>query len=136
MPRPPPSPTLFPYTTLFRSRGAPGDDERAEAGDRDRLALTQRLVDADDERAEGAIRRRARAARRLRQDRDQLGLGHGPAAVMTRHTASSKAVGENGFSTTGTSAPSMNVRDSSPAVSPVMKMKRWRSAGSCASACS
>src|SRR5919108_3107998 len=92
--------------------GAPRDDERAEAGDRDRPALPERLAHAGDERGERAVGRGPRAARALGENRYEIGLGHARSAglnvpVISRHTAFSNALGENGFSTTGTSAVSM-----------------------------
>src|SRR3989442_14261089 len=121
--------------------GAAGDHEGAEAGDGDGLALAQRLAHAADERGEGAIGGGAGAAGGLRENRHELGLGHADvtlrpgqyheaAAAIRRHTASSNAIGENGFSTTGTSAPSVKARGRPPAAWPGMKMKRRRDAGS------
>src|ERR671925_650287 len=49
--------------------GAPRDDERAEAGDRDRPALPERLAHAGDERGERAVGRGSRAARALGENR-------------------------------------------------------------------
>jgi hypothetical protein len=49
---------------------------------------------------------------------------------VTRRTASRKNVGWNGFSRMRTPASFKNENASRLAVSPVMKMKRWPSAGS------
>src|SRR5262249_5496618 len=56
--------------------GAAGDDERAEAGDRDAAAAAERLDDAADEGVHGALGGSLRASRGLRHDCYDLGLGH------------------------------------------------------------
>jgi len=112
---------------------AAGDDERAEAADRDGSAVAQPLADAAEKRAQRALGGALGAAGAAGQDRDEVGAVHevgGGSAVMTRATASSKTADENGFSMTGTPAPSRKSQASTLAVSPVMKMKRRASAGS------
>src|SRR5690349_23694017 len=60
--RPPPRPTLFPYTTLFRSRP-------------DRGVLRRRRAAPDDpRRGEGQAAQDRRRARRRRRHRSHLGL--------------------------------------------------------------